>query len=74
MNDPIVLIDPIIEETRRALVSLKRTKDLNKRKIQSEIVYNLCRSLGVFFDLISEVMRPENIPGFFDEYQDDDEE
>lgn len=55
-NDPTELMDPIIGETARALKEMKGMNDLDQRRVQSEIVLNLCRSLGVFFDLANEMM------------------
>jgi hypothetical protein len=56
MNDPAELIDPILEQAKRALDEMSATKDLDQRKLQSEIVKNLCDSAGVFFDMMTGVM------------------
>lgn len=56
MNDPDNLLTPMFTEVNRLLVEMKKTKDLEKRKIQSEIVKNLCESLGVFFDTLTNTM------------------
>ena len=69
MSEPADLLDPIIEETRRTLEEMKQTKDLAQRQVQSEIVRNLCESLGVFFDLMSPI-DDDDLSEFLDEEED----
>ena len=63
------LLNSINAETKRVLDEMERTKDFFERKIQSEIVLNLCQSLGVFFNMATNMM-DEDISDFLD----DDEE
>lgn len=56
MHDPTDVIEPILREAKRTLGEMKKSKDLNDRKHQSEIVNNLCQSLGVFFDMVSNTL------------------
>jgi hypothetical protein len=35
---------------------MSKAKDLDEKEVHSRIVKNLCESLGVFFDLASEMM------------------
>jgi hypothetical protein len=35
---------------------MSKTKDLNAKETHSRIIKNLCQSLGVFFDLMNEMM------------------
>ena len=69
MSDPSEIMGPIMAETERVLEEMKSTKDLDQRKIQSEIVKNLCESLGVFFAAMTDVMMDDDM----DDFLDDDE-
>ena len=72
MIDPGDVLDPMLAEVKRVLLEMKKTKDLGQRKMQSEIVKNLCESLGVFFDTMASAMAGD-IPDFLDEDDGDDE-
>ena len=41
---------------------VRKTKDLTQRREQSEILKNLCRSAGVFFDLMTDTMMANGFP------------
>ena len=53
-------------ELNFALKAMSKAKDVNEKEIHSRIVKNLCESLGVFFDLASEMM-PFDFDGDSDE-------
>ena len=74
MNDPTDLIDPIVGQTKRTLTEMKKTSDLGERKVQSEIVENLCKSLGVFFEVMSNAMQSPDLADFFDDEDDEEED
>ena len=65
------VLDPMLAEVKRVLIEMKKTKDLEQRKTQSEIVKNLCESLGVFFDTMVDAM-PEDMPDFMEDDDEDD--
>ncbi len=54
--DPEKIIIGLSKELRSELKAMSKSKDVNEKEIHSRIVKNLCESLGVFFDLASEVM------------------
>ena len=54
--DPEKLIIGLSKELTSELKAMSKAKDVNEKEIHSRIVKNLCESLGVFFDLASEVM------------------
>ncbi|MCP4628509.1 MAG: hypothetical protein GY850_34115 [bacterium] len=54
--DPEKLIIGLSKELTSELKAMSKTKDVNEKEIHSRIVKNLCESLGVFFDLASEMM------------------
>lgn len=62
--DPEKIINGISKELQTALKDMAKAKTLEEKLKYSEIVKNLCDSLGVFFGLMSEV-----VP-----YDDDDED
>ena len=64
------VLDPMLAEVSRLLVEMKKTKDLEKRKLQSEIIKNLCDSLGVFFDTMTGAMADL----LEDNYDDEDDD
>lgn len=68
---PTELLDGIVEEAHRTLAEMRKTTDTETRRLQSETVNNLCGSLGVFFDLMSNTMFPD-MPDEFDSEEDDD--
>lgn len=54
--DPDVIIDGLTKELAAELKIMSKTKDMNAKETHSRIIKNLCQSLGVFFDLMSEMM------------------
>lgn len=54
------LIDLLPREVSKNLNAMSKTNDLEKKKIYSEIVLNLCESMGVFIDAL-------DMAGFDDE-------
>ena len=54
--DPEKIIFGLSKELDSELKAMSQAKDVNEKEIHSRIVKNLCESLGVFFDLASEVM------------------
>ena len=54
--DPDKIITGLTNELSAELKTMSKTKDLDAKETHSRIIKNLCQSLGVFFDLMSEVM------------------
>ena len=54
--DPEKIIGGLTKELTSALKAMSKAKDVNEKEVHSRIVKNLCESLGVFFDLASEIM------------------
>ena len=54
--DPEKIMDGLSKELNSALKAMAKAKDVNEKEVYSRIVRNLCESLGVFFDLASEMM------------------
>jgi len=54
--DPEKIIIGLSKELTSELKAMSKAKDVNEKEVHSRIVKNLCESLGVFFDLASEVM------------------
>ena len=54
--DPEKIIIGLSKELTSELKAMSKAKDVHEKEIHSRIVKNLCESLGVFFDLASEVM------------------
>ena len=54
--DPEKIMDALSKELISALKAMSKAKNVNEKEVHSRIVKNLCESLGVFFDLASEVM------------------
>jgi hypothetical protein len=54
--DPDKIMNGLSNELNSALKSMAKAKDVNEKEIYSRIVKNLCESLGVFFNLASEMM------------------
>ena len=50
MDQMYKFIDILPKEIGNSLIAMSKTDDLNKKKVYSEIVLNLCQSLGVFID------------------------
>ena len=54
--DPDKIMNGLSNELNSALKSMTKAKDVNEKEVYSRIVKNLCESLGVFFNLASEMM------------------
>ena len=54
--DPDKIIGGLSKELISELKAMSKAKDVNEKEVHSRIVKNLCESLGVFFDLASEMM------------------
>jgi hypothetical protein len=54
--DPEKIMDGLAKELNSALKAMAKAKDVNEKEVHSRIVKNLCESLGVFFNLASEMM------------------
>lgn len=54
--DPDKIMDGLSKELDSALKAMSKAKDVNEKEVHSRIVKNLCESLGVFFDLASEML------------------
>jgi len=54
--DPDKIMDGLSNELNSALKAMAKAKDVNEKEVYSRIVKNLCESLGVFFNLASEMM------------------
>lgn len=58
--DPEKIIDGLSKELNSALKAMGKAKDVNEKEVYSRIVKNMCESLGVFFDMASEMMAFES--------------
>ena len=56
------IINGLSKELTSELKAMSKAKDINEKEVHSRIVKNLCESLGVFFDLASE-MAPFDFDG-----------
>jgi hypothetical protein len=56
LMDPTKVMDSLSKELASALKAMSKAKDVNEKEVYSRIVKNLCESLGVFFNLASEMM------------------
>jgi hypothetical protein len=54
--DPDKIMNGLSNELNSALKAMTKAKDVNEKEVYSRIVKNLCESLGVFFNLASEMM------------------
>ena len=54
--DPDKIMDGLSKELNSALKAMAKARDVNEKDVYSRIVRNLCESLGVFFNLASEMM------------------
>jgi hypothetical protein len=54
--DPEKIMDGLSKELNSALKAMGKAKDVNEKEAYSRIVKNICESLGVFFDMASEMM------------------
>ena len=66
--EPDKLMDGLSKELTVALKAMAKTKDVAEKETYSRIVKNLCESLGVFLNLVSEMM-----PFDFDDDSTDDD-
>ncbi|MBT8340315.1 MAG: hypothetical protein HKP58_14780 [Desulfatitalea sp.] len=62
--EPDIVISSLLKELNIALKAMSKVKDVNEKEVHSRIVKNLCESLGVFFDVGTEMLP-------FDSYDDD---
>ena len=54
--DPDKIMNGLSNELNSALKAMTKAKNINEKEVYSRIVRNLCESLGVFFNLASEMM------------------
>ena len=54
--DPEKIMDGLTKELNVALKAMSKAKGVDEKEAYSRIVKNLCESLGVFFNLASEMM------------------
>lgn len=54
--DPEKIMEGLSRELNSTMKAMAKAKDANEKEVYSRIVKNLCESLGVFFDLASEMM------------------
>ena len=54
--DPDVIMTGLTKELGAELKAMSKTKDLEAKEVHSRIIKNLSQSLGVFFDLMNEMM------------------
>ena len=54
--DPEKIMEGLSRELNSTMKAMAKAKDANEKEVYSRIVKNLCESLGVVFDLASEMM------------------
>ena len=54
--EPDKLMDSLSKELTVALKAMAKAKNVDEKETYSRIVKNLCESLGVFLNLVSEMM------------------
>lgn len=54
--NPDKIMDGILKELDKTLKAMAKSKNIDEKLAYSKVVKNLCKSLGVFFNLASEVM------------------
>ncbi|MFP3912550.1 MAG: hypothetical protein ACLFUT_10790 [Desulfobacteraceae bacterium] len=54
--DPEKIIDGLLRELSSELKVMAKVKEVNEKEVHSRIVKNLCESLGVFFNMASEML------------------
>nr|WP_321402169.1 hypothetical protein [uncultured Desulfobacter sp.] len=54
--DPDAIMTGLTKELGAELKAMSKTKDLSEKEAHSRIIKNLSESLGVFFDLMNEMM------------------
>ncbi|MFZ5765040.1 MAG: hypothetical protein ACOY4H_05515 [Thermodesulfobacteriota bacterium] len=57
--DPEKIINSLSQELESAFMAMAKAKTVEEKLQHSQIVRNLCESLGVFFNLATEMM-PED--------------
>jgi len=62
--DPEKIMDGLSRELNSTLKAMAKAKDVNEKEAYSRIVKNLCESLGVFFNLVSQMMPFESDDDF----------
>lgn len=67
--EPDKIMDGISKELLRALKSMAKAKTVEEKLTYSEIVKNLCDSLGVFLELVQS-MTPYDEHDEYDEYDE----
>ena len=70
--DPDKMMDGLSKELNAALKAMAKTKDVNEKEAYSRIIKNLCESLGVFFDVLSEMMSLDFDDDFDSDFAADD--
>jgi len=58
--EPDKIMDGLSKELNSALKAMAKAEDVNEKEVYSRIVRNLCESLGVFFNLASEIMSSDS--------------
>jgi hypothetical protein len=58
--DPEKIMDGLSKELNSALKAMSKAKDVTEKEAYSRIVKNICESLGVFFNLASEMMSSDS--------------
>lgn len=74
LDDPNDVLSPTLVEAKRILKEMSEATDLETRKAQSEVLLNLCRSAGVFFDLMTNTMLADLDDEFMDEFVDEEDD
>lgn len=54
--DPDKIIVGLTKELANEITTMSKTKDLHAKETHSRIIKNLSESLGVFFDLMNDMM------------------
>jgi hypothetical protein len=54
--NPEKIVEDLIKELNSALKAMSKAKTVEEKAVHSEIVKNLCKSLGVFLNLASNMM------------------
>ena len=65
--DPDIIIEGLSKELNIAMKAMSKAKNVNEKEAYSRIIRNLCDSLGVFLNLVSDMM-----PFDYDEDMEED--
>jgi hypothetical protein len=57
--DPEKMMDGLLKELGVALNAMSKAKTVEEKVAYSQVVKNLCESLGVFLDLANSMMAPD---------------